>query len=603
MSGPNTSITKASGQLDFSAGVNSVKVTSQATQNNPNGMLPNELPWLINASVRDGGVSPRAGWHRIGMVEGGTQLYQGGFMYCPVDGSNPYKILSIGGRIIKVSIDPLTVTDLSAVFALSNPPNIQQAFFCQAEQFLIIQAGDGTTLPLFWDGTTLRRSIGITNTAVAPGTPGINEIPAAFSMDYYMGRLWYAQGRQYSAGDIVGGPSGTLAYDFRDAVLNVTENPLVLGGDGFTVPSNDGNIRALRHNANINTTLGQGLLFIFTRRAIYSLQVPVTRGDWIAADSNNAPLQTVVQLVNGSVNDRGIVAVNGDLFYQSLEPGIRSLIQAVRNFSQWSNTALSANENRVLQVVDRELMFACSGIAFDNRLLETTIPFETPVGVAHKALIPLDFIPISNFGSQAIPAWEGVYEGLNFLQLFEADFGGLDRSFALVYSSLGEIELWELTQRSRFDVNAFGESRVSWVIETPAFNWGNEFELKKLVSAELWVDRLWGTVQFSVDWRPDSDACWKHWHTWETCTARDCRDDVWNPCEDDGYPKDPFGDSYRATMTLPRPPEECALATGRPANIGYQHQVRIRIHGYCRIRGIILHAELMNRALYQGKVC
>src|SRR5262249_16452120 len=150
-------------------------------------------------------------------------------------------------------------------------PNTVKAYFEQAEEFLIIQSGDNATLPLFWDGNTLRRSKGITDRTKGPPYPnGVNEIPAATAMDYFMGRLWYAQFRQYSAGDIVGGPSGSNVaptfYNFRDSLLNVTENPLVLGGDGFTVPTQSGNIRALKHSANLDTALGQGQLFIFTIR-------------------------------------------------------------------------------------------------------------------------------------------------------------------------------------------------------------------------------------------------------------------------------------------------------------------------------------------------
>jgi hypothetical protein len=107
-------------------------------------------------------------------------------------------------------------------------------------------------------------------------------------MVYYQGRIWYAQGRIYTAGDIVGGPSGTLANQFKDSILKVTENPLALGGDGFAVPSTAGDIRALSYSANLDTSLGQGPLYIFTRRQVYQLSVPVTRADWIAATSNNA---------------------------------------------------------------------------------------------------------------------------------------------------------------------------------------------------------------------------------------------------------------------------------------------------------------------------
>ena len=47
----------------------------------------------------------------------------------------------------------------------------------QAENYLIVQAGDGITLPLFWDGTTLRRSVGLINFNVpvssTPGAPTV----------------------------------------------------------------------------------------------------------------------------------------------------------------------------------------------------------------------------------------------------------------------------------------------------------------------------------------------------------------------------------------------------------------------------------------------
>src|SRR5262245_22121646 len=432
--GQTTPVTISDGSLDFSGGVNSIKVTTIQSASNPDGLARNELAWLNNATVRDGGILQRTGWKLNGRVFNQTNfLYQGGFLYQPLEGV-PYLMLSISGHIWKVDVDFISAPiDLSAQFHLTNNPNALKAYFEQAEEFLIIQSGDNVTLPLFWDGKTLRRSKGINSAAVTPGQGGINEIPAATAMDYYMGRLWYAQFRQYAAGDIVGGASGTNVaptfYNFRDALLNVTENPLVIGGDGFIVPTQSGNIRALKHSANLDTALGQGQLFIFTVRTVYALNVPVTRNDWIAANNNNQPLQTVVQLVNGSVNDIGVVAVNGDLYYQSLEPAIRSLISAVRYFNQAGNLAISSNEERLLQFNDRALMFASGGIEFNNRLLECVLPVQRAQGVVHQAIAPLDFTPISNFGSTLEPVWEGMYEGLDIFQPFSIDFGGLQRAF------------------------------------------------------------------------------------------------------------------------------------------------------------------------------
>ena len=221
-------------------------------------------------------------------------------------------------------------------------------------------------------------------------------------MDYYAGRLWYAQARQISGSDMVGGPAGTAGEHYRDAILNVTENPLCVGGDGFTVPTNAGNIRAIFHSANLNSALGQGQLFIGTRKVIYSLEVPVTRTDWINASSQNQPLMTVVQLVNGPVNDRSVVQENGDIFYQSLEPGIRSLQVSLRNFGQWGNTAISQNEYRALAANDRGLMRFSGGIEFDNRSLQLVLPVLAAdgVNVIHQAVLPLDFFVVNNLRTQ-----------------------------------------------------------------------------------------------------------------------------------------------------------------------------------------------------------
>lgn len=540
----------------------------------------------------------------LGKIHDGSVLFQGGFLYQPV-GADPYLVVCLSGHTYRVIPGaPITIAELSTSPALLMPASETQFFFVQAEQFLVIQSGDNVTLPLFWDGATLRRSKGITNTAVAPGTPGVNEIPAATCMDYFMGRLWYAIGRQCNAGDIVGGPSGTIAYNFKDSVLNVTENPLVIGGDGFTVPSQSGNIRSLFHNGQLNTALGQGNLFVGTRTTIYSLNVPVTRTDWIAATNNNQPLMTVVLITNGTVNDRSVVQVNGDPYFQSLEPSIRSLFSAIRYFNQPGQLEISAQETRLLQFDDRALLRYSTGAFCDNRLLESALPTQLSQGVVHKALAPLDFVPMSTFGANQQPVWEGANSGLQILQLFTGDFGGLERCFAVTVSTIDSaIELWDIGPSGavKFDSNRSDpNARIDWFIEFPAFTWGDELSLKKLVSAELWVDRLFGKVLFELDYRVDSATCWIPWRKWDECSARTSSEDCDNPI---AYPLVEFGPGYKATMTMPVPPVSCECATKRPSNIGYQFQCRLKVKGYCRIRGFLMYAELVDRQLYSQLVC
>jgi hypothetical protein len=748
----------ADGSFDFAGGVNSQAVTTVKSALVPHGIGRDELAWASNVTVRGGGVLQRPGFLKLhDLIQSG--LYQGGLMYDPIgQDSNPYLICSISGRIYKVLFDaPYTVTDLSAQFGLTNPPTVDQVYFCEGNGFLVIQAGDGVTLPLFYNSAflaepeNLRRSNGIgkvvgtvaanfivpavnanvnvtltgpyagtvnqivtiggkkyievepgnffqiTNvnsgaigglvpvgtqlllpngtvlastlvdfvvpavganvtvkatpaytgplpanitiagdqyqiTAVGAANPGVNhvylinitdtpgatvtapisiyavnELPAATAMIYYSGRIWYAQGRKYTAGDIEGDQaSGTPGFQFGDSVLKVTENPLAVGGDGFTVPSQAGNIRAFAYTANLDTTLGQGPLYIFTRKQVYSLQVPVTRADWIAADNTKQPVQTVSQVNNGAVGERCIVHVNGDLFYQSFDPAVRSLIVATRFYQQWGNLQISNNVNRALAANDRSILRFASGIEFDNRLLECCLPKQTPSGVVCQGILSLDFDLVSTLQEQAPPAWEGPWSGLDILQLFTGDFGGLPRAFAVVVSRKDQsIDVWELSKTERFDNDnlpsqASTNTRVQWFAEFPSFTWGHEFDMKELQSGELWVDRAFGTVEIKVEYRVDADPCWRFWFETSLCAAKDCAEADLTNC----YPSAPnFREGYKWPIVFPAPKPSCDSMGVRPTTQGYQFQVRITVLGWMRVRGIILYASEKDRELYKGLSC
>lgn len=624
--------------FDWSAGVDSSKTTTLKSDLNPNGLPRNALAWLNNGAVRRGGILQRTGWQPlIKLLAAGR--YQGGFLYEP-DNANPYLVCSISGHIYKATLEPpFTLTELlnslvapwtsfgtnhltidgNAVVLQNpqyNPPDAEMVFFVQGENYLVIQAGDyytsaTPTLPLFWDGKVLRRSIGLTTPAPSGIKPGINEIPAATCMDYYGNRIWYAQARAYAAGDIVGGPSGTNAVHRRDSILSVTENPLAISGDGFTVPTNAGNIRALSHSGSNNASLGQGQFYIFTRKSVFTIDVPVSRADWIAAGNAASgatakmPEQKVVVLANGSVGHRCVVPVNEDIFYQSFDPAIRTILSAVRNFGngQWGNTPISQNEERALQFNDRGLMRFSGGIGFENRMLQAILPTLAPDGinVVHQAIAPLDFDIVSNLTTQSqTPAWEGVWDGLPILELYTGDFGGLPRAFAAMISDVdGSLGVWELTTDQRMQN---GDSRVTWGPEFPAFTWsssGQEINLKQLNGGELWIDKIAGTVDMDVFYRADAEPCWYPWFHTEFCAAR---------CEDveqvlSGYPCAPFREGYKIPITFPEPRAVCNAMHVRPSTIGFQFQVKVVLKGWCRIRGLVLYALPRMREQFNGIAC
>ncbi len=579
------------GTEDFSAGIDSGRVPTLAGPLNPTGLQRNQLSWASNTTVRGGGAGQRTAWQPSIVGAPWTGKFQCSYMYEPVNG-NPYIVASIGGRIYTWDIDNQILTDQSAIYGLTNPADGTLGFMCQAEEFLIIQAGDYTTLPLFWDGFTLTRSNGIIDPLGDPN----NQIPAAGPMEYFMGRLWYAFGREYCAGDIVGGSAHGTAN-----VLYVTENPIAVGGDGFTVPTVAGDIRALKYSGNQNTQLGsttQGTLYIFTRKQIYSCDVPVKRSGTDGWDHFEEPFQKVIQMNYGTVSDRSVVRVNGDLFYQSVD-GVRSLKVALRDVAQWGDTPISENEKRAIQFNDRQLLRWATGIFFDNRLLQSCLPKAVDAGVAHEGILPLDFDLISSLGSKLSPAWEGIWNGLDVLQLLEGDFGGRQRAFAFTQSELNaDIQLWELTTSDRFEN---GDNRVTWFIETPSYTWGDTMSRKQLDSMELWVDKIFGTVDFTVFYIPDQHPCPVFWHTWQACAARSCEEDL-NQATCTGYPAQPYREQFR-NFVLPVPPIECLAGVNRPSNLGYQFRVIIQVVGWARIRGLKLYALPRPTWAFEYMVC
>lgn len=593
---PEESATRlATGSQDFSGGVDSSRTTTIASEFNPHGLRRNQLSWMNNCTVRGSGITQRTGWQPITkIVDSG--IYQSKWMCIP-ENQVPYLMLSISGRIYRVRVDTDNsvedITELGGGPANVNPATIDYGYMEQGNEFVVIQAGDFTTLPLFWDSKlqTMRRSNGLT-----PPPGFTRELPAAGPMHYYMNRMFYAFGTLYTAGDISGGPSGTGPKQRRDSILKVTENPLAIGGDGFRVPMTAGNIRALKSTVVMDSALGEGELFAFTRKSVFALRVPITRNDWLGTTNNNQPLQRVAQRNSGAYNDRSIVNVNGDLFYQG-ENGICSLFQAVRYFQQWGNVPISNNVQRALNFNDRALMRFSSGIEFDNRLLQTFMPHSVPAGVASKGILPLDFDLISTLDEKLPPAWEGAWEGLDILDLVTGDFGGRVRAFAIVSNQTdGSIWLWEMTSDERFEN---GDNRVSWAFETPAWTWEDSFKLKQFDGIEIWYDKLFGKVDFVAEYRVDQYPCWFFLDAWSKCAARDCGEDI-DAVLCPEYPREPFCEQFDAIHVTPVPIPSPLKITGRPSHQGYQIQIRIRITGWCRVRGLIAYCLPRIKAPYFG---
>lgn len=249
-------------QQNWSAGVDSSKVPMFATQRDPSGLLPNQLSWAQNVSVRGGGISPRSGWHRLGAIPTG-QLNDSA-MYRAID-DYPHLIASIAGTIYKIEVDgeEPVITNLSTLSGLSNP-STSKGFMAQGERFLVIQAGDYQTLPLFYDGVTLVRSRGMINSLLDDPTftvPAVGQPVLVTLTSPYTGpnnALIEIQGYQYRQ----------VVFDQRYSVSgNATANvsgfaPCITGNFQVTLPA--GSVLYQPANPTANITIAAESTVDFT---------------------------------------------------------------------------------------------------------------------------------------------------------------------------------------------------------------------------------------------------------------------------------------------------------------------------------------------------
>jgi hypothetical protein len=531
----------------------------------PSLLSNNQFSFAVNTTFRGGFPANRPGYKNVPLtfpldVDFTEKLFQGAFVYQP-DTAPAFNVVMIAGHLYKVTTDG-QVQDIS----VPNDPSASNrpiAYFVQAENYLIVQ--DGQSRALIFDGASSRRA-------------GDNEIPVGTSMAYVNGRLSVAIGGQYVVGDIVGGPSGTVQKGFRDAVLKFTENTFLNEGGSFSLPVQSGKISAMTPTANINTATGQGSMIVASRKTVCTTDLPLDRTTW---KSLTIPIQTIAQLSFGIQGQNQAAICNDDLWYRSKD-GYRSLIIAVRNFNiGWGNTPMSKEMNRVLALDDKTLLEHGSIVNFDNRMLATVSPVATDYGVYHRGLAVLDFDLISGMGTRGIsdslnppnPAWEGVWTGLNILQVVSGEYDTVDRCFAFVLNADNEVELWEITTNAPFDE---GDSRIVWWLETPSMGYGDRFNLKELQHGELTYDQILGNVDFRAQYRPDLYPFWKDWESWGECaTYKDC---------DGGCNPKNYAAQYRPKHVLNQPDEAFVPGLGRMFRWGYEFQKRITVTGHARLK-------------------
>jgi hypothetical protein len=190
-------------------------------------------------------------------------------------------------------------------------------------------------------------------------------------------------------------------------------------------------------------------------------------------------------------------------------------------------------------------------------------------------MVVLDFAPVSGMFNRSQPVWEGVWTGLEILQIVPVDTAN-PRCFIFALNSDNEITLWEIERGARFDAT---DNRIQWTFETPAYGFDtNGWNLRELAWGDLWINRMAGDVDFAVKFREDGYPVWRNWHDWEDCAQiTDCEKEA---C---AAPSNIL-EQFRARTRLPAPDSTCETTNGKPSTLGYRFQQRVEVTGFARIQ-------------------
>jgi hypothetical protein len=427
----------------------------------------------------------------------------------------------------------------------------------------------GVTIPV---GTTISWS--------HPGT----QLPPGRMGTYGMGRTWMAltDGRQFIASDGDGGSSGTVGNNYRDAVLNITENTYLAGGGNFAIPGGYGSIKAMCFAATLDASLGQGPLQVFTPSNVFSCQSPPDRLIW---QNITNPILTESLKGGGGLAQDSTIPFNGDTIMRD-KTGIRSLILGRRDFASWGNSPISNEVDPILSPDNQNLNILAYGsaIIFDNRMLMTTggVPFAK--GVYWKGIVPLNADSVSTLRGKQPSVYDAVvWEGLNILKLVVGQFSGVERAFAFTWNTDKSVmELFEILPSVRTELGATpavitdsGGRRITMRMEFAVLDFGQkdpkDREYGFLANGEIYVDQLQGKVDFRVWYQPDNWPCWVPWNQWTECASTDSP--ISKP-------------QFRPRMGLGEPSIlACDNVTNRPLREGYTFQIAIEITGHCTFKG------------------
>jgi hypothetical protein len=421
-----------------------------------------------------------------------------------------------------------------------------------------------------------------TDTPGASVNPGvvvypIPEIPVSTIGAYGMGRNWVSMpdGKSFVAGDLIGSGSGSMDYNYNDAVLKVSQNQWLASAGTFVLPSAGNTITGMKFISSLDASLGQGPLQIFTDNTVFSCNTTTDMTEWAHLTS---PILTESLVGSGAAGPFSIIQENNDIIFRSTDGGFRSMLIARLDYNKWGNTPISREVARSLKGDDPLLFPLSSTVVFNNRLLAAIGGKTGNRGVYQSKLAVLNFDALSSLQNKQPSIWEGEWGGLNILKLVSGMFNGVERCFAVCISSdQSSIEFHEITIDGSQGPDDTAND-IAWGFESSTLFKDKSLEsreYKRLINGEFYVDQIVDDVQVQAFYKPDQFPQWIPWYSTVINRAKD-------------------ENGFRPRIGLGEPPSKFYdTVNNRPLREAYAFQVKFLITGQCRFVGARFAADVI----------
>lgn len=539
-------------------------------------LLPdNQNAWGMNIDIRGGKPATRPNLrNRVtlppGLIQGAEYFgAQGGMV-----------VVSIAGRLYRVRINGSSFTVEEITLDFVNSALIKQVWMTQTVETLVIQ--DGQSNAILYNGSTAPRAVS-------------GQVPRGRMMAYGNGRLWVA----INANNVV---AGDIRTEAAGSELKFTEATYLTGGGKLFFP------RYITGMSFIPVT-GQadyGALLVFGAGETHAIRADITsRDDWGKVPG----FVTAILRSVGASSQWSIVSVNQDLYWRDSNGGIRSIRNALADESGPGSSPVSREVSRLTDYDSNPQLSLCSGVYFDNRLLMTSSPFLMQNGgVGFRNLISLDYAPLSTMDGKSQPAYNGQWNGLNFVKLVGGEFLGKNRAFALTTDDEGNNELWEFGADNGYGGRADlvrvctdgtadvpVENPIKCFVEYPLRNFGQSRSRKRLERCDVWLSSVDGPVDLTVYWRADNSKKWLQWDEAATCAkttdASTSTPHVWKNLLPQERPQ-------FKTFTIP----DSVNDNIKYANsVGFEFQIRLVWTGRCRIHRMMTYGTQLDDPDYADR--